>query len=147
MKDQRFNGYTLSCKRRRFRLGAVEKLLKLTYWAKDRDRRTSRISLRHSHPYGVFDPAGKLVGFLRVTSDMATVYYIADVVVAEEERGKGLGLALVRYALTDTRVCRGKGMLLTQTAVGLYAKVGFYQVSDRLMVRDPVHKYTDPQAR
>jgi predicted GNAT family N-acyltransferase len=141
MKNQQCNGYTISAKRWMFRIAEVEKLLKLTYWAKDRDRKTLRKSIRHSHPYGVFDPKGKLVGFLRVTSDRATVYYIADVIVAEEERGKGLGIALVRFALADEKVCQGKGMLLTHTATGLYAKVGFYSLNDRLMIRDPAHKY------
>jgi len=138
MKDQHLNGYTLSNRRWRFRLNEVMALLALTYWAKGRDRKTTRKSLWHSVPYGVFSPQGKLVGFLRVTTDRTTVYYLADVVVADEERGKGLGLALVRFALADTRVCRGKGMLLTQTANGLYEKVGFYNVTDRLMIRDPV---------
>ena len=138
MKDQRINGYTLSNKRRRFHTDEVMALLALTYWAKDRDRKTVAQSMRHSVPYGVFSPNGKLVGFLRVTTDRATVYYLADVVVANEERGKGLGLALVQFALADTRHCRGKGLLLTQTANGLYEKVGFYNVSDRLMIRDPV---------
>jgi hypothetical protein len=141
MKNRDFNGYTLSCKKRMFQLNEVTRLLKLTYWAKDRDPETICRSLRYSYPYGVFDPAGKLVGFLRITSDKATVYYLSDVVVAEEERGKGLGLALVKYALSDTGVCRGKGMLLTATAAGLYAKVGFYGLNDRLMVRDPLTKY------
>lgn len=141
MKNKDFNGYTLSCKKRKFKINEVVRLLKLTYWAKDRDVETTRRSLRHSFPYGVFDPAGKLVGFLRVTSDKATVYYLSDVVVAEEERGKGLGLALVTYALSDPKVCRGKGMLLTSTAAGLYTKVGFYGLNDRLMVRDPLTKY------
>jgi ribosomal protein S18 acetylase RimI-like enzyme len=142
MKNKDFNGYTLSCKKRKFKINEVVRLLKLTYWAKDRDVETTRRSLRHSFPYGVFDPAGKLVGFLRVTSDKATVYYLSDVVVAEEERGKGLGLALVTYALSDPTVCRGKGMLLTSTAAGLYTKVGFYGLNDRLMVRDPLTKYS-----
>lgn len=137
MKDQRFQGYTLTCKRFRFRVPAVMRLLKLTYWAKDRDVKTTRRCLRHSMPFGVFAPDNTLVGFLRVTSDQSTVFYLADVVVAEEERGKGLGLALVRYALSHPKVCRGKGLLLTHTANGLYEKVGFYNVSDRLMVRDP----------
>jgi len=146
MKDQKFNGYTLSCKRRKFRIRDIVPLLKLTYWAKDRDLATIRLSMRHSYSFGAFNPAGKLVGYLRVTSDRATVYYIADVIVAEEERGKGLGLALVRYTLANTKICRGKGMLLTQTAAGLYAKEGFYYLNDRLMVRDPLHKYTDAPA-
>lgn len=140
MKDQPFEGYTLSCKRRKFKSAEVMSLLKLTYWAKDRDVNTCRQSLKHSYPFGVFNANHKLVGFLRITSDKATVYYIADVIVAEEERGRGLGLALVRYALSNTDVCRGKGMLLTQTAAGLYAKEGFYGLNDRLMVRDPLKK-------
>ncbi|NLI20997.1 MAG: GNAT family N-acetyltransferase [Clostridiales bacterium] len=140
MKDQRFAGYTLSCRRWRFTPRNVMPLLKLTYWAKDRDAKTVRQCLRHSTPFGVLDGTGRLVGFMRITSDRSTVYYLADVVVAEEERGKGLGLALVRYALSHAKVCRGKGLLLTQTAAGLYEKVGFYKSGDRLMIRDPVKK-------
>ena len=98
-----------------------------------------RRCMRHSTPFGVFSPEGKLVGFMRITSDCATGYYLADVVMSDEERGKGLGLAMVRYALSHPRVCRGKGLLLTQTASGLYEKVGFYKVGDRLMIRDPVN--------
>ena len=139
MKDLRLNGYTISCKKWKFRTPEVMALLALTYWAKSRDRKTLQRCMRHSTSFGVFSPAGKLVGFMRVTSDLSTVYYLADVVMADEERGKGLGLAMVRYALSNTRVCRGKGLLLTQTASGLYEKVGFYKVGDRLMVRDPVN--------
>lgn len=141
MKDERFAGYTLSCKRKRFKTKAVMKLLALTYWAKDRDHDTVRRANKNSVPFGVFAPDGTLVGFMRIVTDHATVYYIGDVVVAEEARGKGLGLALVKYALTHPTACRGKGLLLTQTANGLYEKVGFYNVHDRLMVRDPVTKY------
>ncbi|MDD3213273.1 MAG: GNAT family N-acetyltransferase [Eubacteriales bacterium] len=142
MKDQHINGYTLSRKRWKFKLAEVAALLKHTYWAKNRDAKTLRLSMRHAYPYGVFSPDGKLVGFLRVTSDLSTNYYIADVIVAPEERGKGLGLALVRYAVSDAKVCRGKGLLLTSTAAGLYAKVGFYTESNRMMIRDPVKPET-----
>lgn len=147
MKDQRLNGYTLSNKRWRFRNREILSLLRLTYWAKDRDPETNRQSLRHSYPYGVFDPSGHLAGFLRVTSDRATVYYLSDVVLAENIRGQGLGLALVRFALSDRKTCCGKGMLLTSTAAGLYTKVGFYGVNDRLMVRDPIQKNTSASQR
>lgn len=138
MKDQRIGAYTLSCKRWRFRTEEVMALLRLTYWAKDRDRRTVRRSLRHSVPFGVFDAAGCLVGFLRITSDRATVYYLSDVVLREDTRGQGLGLALVRYALSNPTLCRGKGLLLTTTAAGLYEKLGFQADRDRLMIRPPV---------
>lgn len=138
MKEQHFQGYTLTCKPGRFKTRQVMRLLALTYWAKNRDEETLRRCMRHSTPFGVLSPTGELVGYLRVVSDHATVYYLADVVVAEEERGKGLGLALVRYALSHSKICRGKGLLLTHTANGLYRKVGFYDKNDQLMVRDPV---------
>ena len=138
MKDQQWNGYTLSCKRGKFKTEAVMQLLKLTYWAKDRDAKTVKRSLKHSTPFGVLTAAGKLVGFMRITSDHSTMFYLADVVVALEERGKGLGLAMVTYALSHPKVCKGKGLLLTQTANGLYEKLGFHNLADRLMVRDPV---------
>ena len=141
MKELHINGYTITHKRRRFKLNEVLALLKLTYWAKDRDEATVRKSMRKSAMYGVINPAGTLVGFMRIVSDRATVYYLADVIMAETERGKGLGLEMVKYALTDTRVCRGKGLLLTHTAAWLYEKVGFYKMEDRLMVRDPLTKY------
>ena len=141
MKDQQFGEYTLTNKRRRFRLQQVTGLLQLTYWAKDRDLPTVRLSMRNASLYGVLNAQGKLVGFMRIITDHATMYYLADVVVAESERGKGLGLAMVRFALSDAKVCRGKGLLLTQTAAGLYEKVGFYKVGERLMIRDPLTRY------
>ena len=69
MKEQRIDGYLLSCKRRRFKIDEVMALLQLTYWAKDRDRATVKKSLKYSTPFGVFDPAGTLVGFLRSNKD------------------------------------------------------------------------------
>ncbi|HNW86760.1 MAG TPA: GNAT family N-acetyltransferase [Candidatus Limiplasma sp.] len=138
MKEQRFGDYTLTHSRLRFRQREVQALLALTYWAKERPPHTVRRSMRGAALYGVLSPSGKLVGFMRIVSDRSTVYYLADVVVADTERGKGLGLAMVRFALSDTKVCQGKGLLLTQTAAGLYEKVGFYKVGERLMIRDPV---------
>lgn len=141
MKDVRIDGYTITCKRWRFKLSEVMELLQLAYWAKDRDTRTVRKSMRGAAMCGVLNPVGKLVGFMRIISDRSTVYYLADVVMAESERGKGLGLAMVKYALSDMRTCQGKGLLLTQTASGLYERVGFYKVGERLMIRDPLTKY------
>ena len=137
MKDLHLQGYTISCKRWKFRVRAILPLLKQTYWAKSRTPAVTRRSLRHSAPFGVFAPDGRLVGFLRITSDQGTMYYLADVIVDEAERGKGLGLAMVRYALSHPKLCRGKGLLLTQTANGLYEKLGFHNEHDRLMIRDP----------
>ncbi len=133
------NGYTVSGDRRRIQLDRVMYLLSLTYWANERDEKTVARSLRHSLPFGVYDPEGRQVGFARLITDYATHFYLADVIVDPEARGKGLGLALVRYAASDARVKTCRGMLMTQTAHGLYEKIGFTRSGESLMRRNPAH--------
>lgn len=70
-------------------------------------------------------------------TDYATYFYLADVIVAPEARGKGLGLALVRYATDDARVAGCRGMLMTEHAHGLYEKIGFTRAGENLMRRKP----------
>ena len=50
------------------------------------------------------EPAGKLVGFARATSDGVRLAYLADVFVLPEHRGRGLGAGLV-----DVMIEQGPG--------------------------------------
>ena len=136
-KDLIVNGYTISGDRRKIQLDRVMHLLGLTYWANQRSEQTVARSIRHSLPFGVYDPEGRQVGFARLVTDYATHFYLADVILDPEARGKGLGLALVRYATEDGRVARCMGMLMTQTAHGLYEKIGFTRAGENLMRRKP----------
>jgi GNAT superfamily N-acetyltransferase len=76
------------------------------------------------------------IGFSRVISDFSTFAYLADVFVAPEYRGQGLGKWLVdcifsHHELQGLR----RWMLATNDAHGLYRKYGFTQIKhpERLM--------------
>ena len=119
-------------------LADIVRLLRTTYWAGNRPVEVIETAVRNAHCYGICLPGDhRLVAFARVVSDGATMYYLADVVVDEAWRGRGLGTALVSHivSLPDYRPLRG--FLITQDAHGLYRKFGFETATDRVMVRTP----------
>ena len=135
MKDVVFGSYRLTDQRRKLRTKDVMRMLSLTYWAKQRDRATTKRCLKNSKPFGVLDASGKLVGFARLVTDCATFYYLADVILAPEARGQGVAHAFLDFIFAHEEECQGRGVLLTQTAHGLYEKVGFRREACRAMVR------------
>lgn len=107
----------------------VKELLSKSYWANTRTAETIQKSMDNSLCYGAFTKQeNKQIGFARVITDYATTYYICDVIVDEEYRGIGVGKALVNMITTDQRLQNMLGMLLTQSAHGLYQQFGFQQV-------------------
>ena len=122
------------------RLEDVERLLRQTYWADRRPIETIETSVRNSTCFGVrLKGEERLVGFARVISDLATTYYLCDVVVDEAYRHRGLGTALVSHIVSHPVYSRLRGLLLTRDAHELYRKFGFKTQCDRTMVRDPDH--------
>jgi ribosomal protein S18 acetylase RimI-like enzyme len=69
---------------------------------------------------------GRVEGFARATSDLATYAYLSDVVIAPAARGRGLGRFLVECVLShpDLQGLR-RIALLTRDAAGLYERLGF----------------------
>ena len=114
----------------------VMALLKQTYWADKRPLEQVRISMENSRCYGVrLEENQKLVGFARVISDFATTYYVCDVIVDAEYRGKGLGEALVS-CVENLPEYRGlRGILITRDAHALYEKFGYQTLNGRAMVK------------
>ena len=112
----------------------VVRLLKQTYWADKRSRAKIEKSMRHSACYGV-DVNGRLVGFARVITDWATTYYLCDVIIDAEYRGRGLGKALVAHILSQPEYADLRGMLITRDAHALYQKFGVEVLDGRVMVR------------
>ena len=113
-------------------------LLRTTYWAKDRPVEVIETALRHSHCFGILLPGDQtLAAFARVVSDGATMFYLADVVVDEACRGRGLGTALVGHILSLPAYAHLRGLLFTRDAHGLYRKFGFDAPTDRVMVKSP----------
>ena len=116
----------------------VVRLLRTTYWAGDRPAETVERSMRNSACFGLCLPdSGELVGFARVISDLATTFYLCDVVVDPACRGRGLGKALVSHILSHPTLAGLRGFLITRDAHGLYRPYGFEVVNDRIMVRPP----------
>ena len=114
----------------------VARLLKTTYWAKERSIEQIEKSMRNSSCYGVFlEDEKRLVGFARVISDYATTYYLADVVIDAEYRHRGLGTALVLHIVSQPEYSGLRGILITRDAHSLYRQFGFEVLNDRVMVK------------
>ena len=79
----------------------VLRLLKMTYWANNRTIEQIEESMASSFCYGLFlAEEERLVGFARVISDLATTYYLCDVIIDPEYQHQGLGKALVSHIVS-----------------------------------------------
>ena len=74
---------------------------------------------------GAYDAAGATVGFGRAVSDGVGYAYLADVYVERAVRGRGLGVALVRFMVDEGPGYGFRWALHTRDAHGLYARFGF----------------------
>lgn len=115
----------------RVNLPKVKELLAISYWASERTIDVIETSVKHSECFSLYDGKNQ-IGFARVVTDYSTFGYIADVIVAPNYKGQGLGKWLVETVVNDPR-WKGKFLLLaTDDAHGLYQKYGFKQ-SPKLM--------------
>ena len=121
----------------------IEKIcgvLEQTYWGRGRSREMMRKAIRNSLAFGVY--RGKeQSGFARVVTDYATYAYLADVIIFEPFRGRGLGKRLIQ-AIFDHPELRGirRWALITQDAQEFYKPFGFHALEhpDRHMeIRHP----------
>ena len=116
----------------------VLRLLKMTYWANNRTIEQIEESMASSFCYGLFlAEEERLVGFARVISDLATTYYLCDVIIDPEYQHQGFGKALVSHIVSLPQYRKLRGILLTKDAHGLYEKFGLETVKDRAMVKVP----------
>jgi GNAT superfamily N-acetyltransferase len=120
------DGYIVSTSAELIDVDFVCAALAGSYWARNRARDVIEESLRSSLCFGVYERAGRRqVGFARVVTDGITFSWLCDVIVAEGERGKGLGKMLMASVMSHPRI-RGTVFLLgTRDAHGLYEKFGF----------------------
>ncbi|MBN2252860.1 MAG: GNAT family N-acetyltransferase [Kosmotogaceae bacterium] len=95
-----------------------------SYWGKDRTEDQVDRSIDCSLCFSLLRNLEQ-IGFARVISDFATMYYLADVFVFEEFRGRGLGKWLVECVLAHEKLRGLRGMLNTKDAHSLYEKFGF----------------------
>jgi len=135
IRTNKFNEYELSTDKSRINHATVFRFLHSSYWAEGIPQETVSKSIEHSLVFGVYF-GQEQVGFARVITDRATFAYLADVFIAPEHRGAGLGKALMQFIMDDPNV-QGlrRFVLATRDAHGLYAKYGFTPLAqpDRFM--------------
>ncbi|WP_127498175.1 GNAT family N-acetyltransferase [Paenibacillus glycanilyticus] len=129
-----YNKYRFSDDKSLLELDMIQAFLAKSYWANQRTRETIEKSIQNSTCYGIYYE-DRQVGFARVITDWATVYYLADVYIDEEHRGHGLGKELVGWIVQQYEGL--SGLLGTLDAHGLYEQFGFKRNAERFMVRRP----------
>lgn len=108
------------------------------YWARWRDRAVVEHQLDTAwRVVGAYErTTGRMVGFARAISDGAAFAYLADVYVAREARGGGLGKELVRVMIDGGPGAGFRWSLHTADAHGLYQRFGFAR-PDRAYLERP----------
>ena len=129
---------TISDKKDDLDMDTVLKLLKQTYWAKERSEDTIRKAINNSLCFGAYLAGSKQqVAFARVVTDYATTFYLCDVIVDEAFRGKGIGKKLIQTIVSDEKLKSLRGLLLTRDAHGLYGQFGFEKEKEKGMTKNP----------
>ena len=110
----------------RVQFGYVHRFLsEESYWAKGVTQAQLREAMQHSLCFGVYRGTQQL-GFARVVSDRTRFAYLCDVFIAQSERARGLGRALVSFALEHPAVRNARRCLLgTGDAHSFYESLGF----------------------
>ncbi len=100
-------------------------------WALGRSRDTVQRAAEGSLNFGLYNQAGRIVGYARVVTDYATFAWLCEVFIAPEERGHGAGRLLAQAVVDHLRLMHLKRVLLsTLDAHELYKKVGFAPFPD-----------------
>lgn len=124
--------YVIDTARERLDLGLVHHWLSTdAYWALGRDLESMRRAAAASLNFGVYDDAGRQVGYARVVTDYVAFGWVCDVYVAREHRGRGLGTRLAHAVVAELAPYRLRRLMLaTRDAHGVYAGAGFAPVTD-----------------
>lgn len=117
------------------------RLLQDQYWARGvAPEAFARAQLGSVAWLGARDPSGHLVATARANSDGVLHAYLADVVVAPEWRGRGLGKKLVELLLDHPRVRDARYVrLATADAQSFYAPFGF-EPEEQIQFEFPVKR-------
>ncbi len=101
-----------------------------SYWAKDRTQEEVNKTIKNSLNFGVYKNDA-MVGFARIVTDYVSFAYLADVFIVKEERGKGLGNALVKHILDYPSIKNTKRWMWgTMDAHELYRPYGFSEMAN-----------------
>lgn len=114
-----------------------------SYWATDVPMEVVDRSIEHSLCFGLYK-AGRQIGFARAVTDLATFAWLADVFIADEERGSGYGKKLMAAIVAHPGLQGLRRVMLgTRDAHTLYEQFGFtgLKYPERFMEMIPQTSY------
>lgn len=131
------DGYELDDEPARIDHEAVHRFLSgEAYWALGRPREVVDATIADAARVVGLYHEGSQIGFVRIVSDRHTVAYVADVYVLAEHRGRGLGVTMMEFAVTEGPLAHiRKWGLHTRDAHDLYRRLGFGDPDGRYMER------------
>ncbi|KIZ17400.1 GNAT family N-acetyltransferase [Streptomyces natalensis] len=122
------DGYEISTDPARLDAGLVHRWLSTdAYWSMGLPRAQYERAVAGSLNFGLYETgSGRQAAYARVVTDHATFAWLCDVYVARDDRGKGLGTALVEVIADHLASCGlPRITLATKDAHGVYEKIGF----------------------
>ncbi|QHT60195.1 GNAT family N-acetyltransferase [Paenibacillus lycopersici] len=131
-----FDTFVISDNKDKLDHAVIVDYLSRSYWANKRPEERILKSIANSVCYGVYEE-GRQVGFARIVTDWATVFYLCDVFILEAYQGRGLGKRLIEAIVNAPEYEGVAGLLGTRDAHGLYERYGFEQIEGRFMRRAP----------
>jgi N-acetylglutamate synthase-like GNAT family acetyltransferase len=122
----------ISSDRGRLRMDEIRGMLAKTYWSPGITKNEIELGIRNSAlVVGAYAEGGRQVGFCRVISDRTRFAYLLDVIVDEDCRYRGIGQAMVCFAVAHPDLKDVYQWLLkTSDAHGVYRKCGFIPIED-----------------
>ncbi|MEQ9330285.1 GNAT family N-acetyltransferase [Thalassobaculum sp.] len=140
-------GFVVSSDPGRIDRPAVLAALRATYWAEALTAEALDRAIENSISFAVYEEGtGATVGFARVVSDLATFAWLADVVVFDGFRGRGLGHWMTACVLNhpDLQGLR-RWQLATRDAHAMYRRFGFEDPpAGRILTRPGTLRAPDP---
>jgi len=133
--DTNFGEYKFSDNKSLISIDKVCELLGNSYWANNRKKEITIKAIENSLCIGIYLKE-EMIGFARIVTDYATMYWLCDVIIDEKYRKNGLGTKLIEI-ITKMKELDGMfGILATSDAHELYEKYGFKKVSEKFMRKD-----------
>ena len=136
MKRALEGGFELDDDRARVDISEVHRYLaEESYWARGRAYSNVVELVREAARVVGLYYDDRQIGFCRAACCAPGLFYLADVYVLEEYRGRGLGLELVREMVENGSLAGRSWLLHTEDAHALYRRLGFVEPGRKVMER------------
>ena len=124
----RKENFTISSDKERVDIGALDAMLRQSYWAGDRTRKEIEQTVSNSICFSLYKD-DEQIGFARVLTDKVAYAIILDMIIREDFRGRGLGKWLMTCMFEHPEISPFRQVLWTSDADNFYRKLGFREMS------------------